>query len=85
MHLCDVVHQMLSLVELFFAQRAVEHDDLAVDLLQVVLQVDLGRVLLVAEVAGELLEALVHHLQRFRNFRVPVQPQTKLYISAMLY
>ena len=53
---------MLSLVELFVAQRAVEHDDLAVDLLQVVLQVDLGRVLLVAEVTGELLEALVHHL-----------------------
>ena len=62
MNLCDVVHQMLSLVELFVAQRAVEHDDLAVDLLQVVLQIDLRRVLLVAEVAGELLEALVHHL-----------------------
>ncbi len=52
---------MFTLVELSVAEAALEEDDLAVDLLEVVFQVDLRRVLLVAEVAGELLQALVYH------------------------
>jgi len=52
---------VFTLVELSVAEAALEKDDLAVDLLEVVLQVDLRRVLLVAEVAGEFLQALVYH------------------------
>ena len=49
------------MVEFSVAETALKEDDLAVDLLEVVLQVDLRRVLLVAQVAGELLQALVDH------------------------
>ena len=46
---------MFPLVEFSVAEAALKEDNLAVDLLEVVLQVDLRRVLLVAQVAGELL------------------------------
>ncbi len=54
-------YQVFTLVELSVAEGALEEDDLAMDLLQVVLQVDLRSVLLVTQVAGELLQALVYH------------------------
>jgi hypothetical protein len=64
MNFGDVGHQVFPLVELVFAEGALEKDDLPVDLLQVILQVDLGRVPLVAHVAGELLHPLVHDLKK---------------------
>ena len=67
MHLRDVAHQKLSLVKLLLAEGALEQDDLAVDLFQVVLEVDLRRVLLVAHVTRKLLQTLVHDLKCFNE------------------
>ena len=44
---CENCYQVFPLVELSVAETALKEDDLAVDLLEVVLQVDLRRVLLV--------------------------------------
>ena len=52
------------MVKFLIAKSALKHDDFAVDLLEVVLEINLACILLVTHVTGELLQAFMNHLKK---------------------